>query len=88
MSQESNDELIEQLKKDIELWEEQEIEFMGEFPQNGHELTKEIAAFATSCTHFGNCIPNRVSILFKTYSSEFSTASRLRFQASMIILLA
>src|SRR3990172_1171341 len=48
MSQESNDELIEQLKKDIELWEEQEIEFMGEFPQNGHELTKEIAAFATS----------------------------------------
>ncbi len=48
MSKESNDELIDQLKKDIELGEGREIEFMREFPKDGHELTKEIAAFATS----------------------------------------
>lgn len=48
MSQKSNEELIDQLKKDIELWEGQEIEFMKEFPEKVHELTKEIAAFATS----------------------------------------
>lgn len=48
MSKEGNDELIDQLKKDIVHWEGQEIEFMKELPQNGHELTKEIAAFATS----------------------------------------
>lgn len=48
MIRENNDGLVTKLKKDIDDWENQEIEFMGEFPKNGHELTKEIAAFATS----------------------------------------
>jgi hypothetical protein len=47
MSRESNEELIDCLHRDIERWEEQEIEFMEDYPSNTSELSKEIAAFAT-----------------------------------------
>lgn len=48
MSRESNEQLIDRLQKDIEIWEGQEIEFMEDYPSNANELSKEIAAFATS----------------------------------------
>ena len=40
--------LLGKLKKDIENWEGQEIEFIEDFPENASDLAKEIAAFATS----------------------------------------
>jgi hypothetical protein len=47
MSQESNEELIDRLQRDIEGWEGQEIEFKEDYPKNASKLSKEIAAFAT-----------------------------------------
>lgn len=47
MSQESNEELIDRLQRDIESWEGQEIEFKEDYPKNASKLSKEIAAFAT-----------------------------------------
>jgi len=44
----SNNQLREQLKKDIERWECQEVEFIEDYPSNARELAKEIAAFASS----------------------------------------
>lgn len=46
----NNDELIAKLKEDMDIWENQEIEFVEDFPKNGHDLTKDIAAFLTSNT--------------------------------------
>lgn len=40
--------LIDEMERDIQLGESQELEFMESFPGNIHELAKEIAAFATS----------------------------------------
>ncbi len=48
MSQKSDDELATRLREDIEIWEGQEIEFMEDYPSNASELSKEIAAFATT----------------------------------------
>ena len=48
MGRESNEELIDCLQKDIERWEGQDIEFMEDYPSSASELSKEIAAFATS----------------------------------------
>lgn len=48
MNEESDDKLLDQLKKDIEKWEGKEIEFIEDFPKIAHELTKEMAAFSTS----------------------------------------
>ena len=41
-------EMINQLFLHIDEWENQEIEFIQDFPKNVHELAKEIAAFASS----------------------------------------
>ena len=48
MTEDENNELIQNLKKDIQEWENQEIEFKEKFPKNRHKLAKEIAAFSTS----------------------------------------
>lgn len=40
--------LLEDMEKDIEIWEGQGLEFMEDIPKNTSELAKEIAAFATS----------------------------------------
>lgn len=46
--EENNVKLRYMLEKDIENWEGKEIEFIGNFPSNIHELAKEMAAFSTS----------------------------------------
>ena len=48
MGAENEQELIRKLKLDIERGEDQDLEFMEDYPNSEHELKKEIAAFATS----------------------------------------
>ncbi|MCJ7444852.1 MAG: ATP-binding protein [Methanotrichaceae archaeon] len=48
MGTESNEDLIQKLKEDIQQGEDQDLEFMEDYPSNEHELKKEIAAFASS----------------------------------------
>jgi len=45
-----NKELLEELQRSIDIWENQGVEFIEDYPEQAHDLAKEIAAFATTNT--------------------------------------